>query len=980
MYLKRVELHGFKSFADKTVIEFIPGVNGIVGPNGCGKSNITDAIRWVLGEKSAKAMRGDNMSDVIFSGSEDRKPQNLAEVTLVFDNEDHYLQDYDQSEVEITRRLYRINNEAEYFINRQPCRLKDITAIAMDTGLGKDSLSIISQNSINSFVQSKPEERRGLFEEAAGVAKYKQRKKESVAKLERTTNNLDRVNDIIAELEKQIGPLKRQKEKAERYLDYKKQLEDVEVSVLVKVIENLSNELKALSDDIDRYDQEKVANDGAILIKENQSEELSKKMNSLDHEVNELQGELLVAMNNVNDLKSQKVELDANRKNLLESTEGEDLEKKAASLKAVLQDALVEYNDRVKRYHEAKAEKDELAQKRSDNQNEQEYLRTEIESINFELHKNRNTKTQLVDAIENKSGYAYGVRSILNAKGSLNGIIGAVGDLLESKEGYETALQTALGGSVQNIVTRNEEDAKNAIKFLHRNRAGRATFMPVDRMQPRQVRGDHAMVAQESEGYLGIMSEFVKYDKKLSSIVSNLLGNVIVADNLDHATQLARNVGNRYRVVTLEGDVVNVGGSLTGGSQSKRNNAFNTKKELERIENLISQNEQEYNAKRIKFNDLENEGRELAQMLMQKQMSFAKLELIVSNKKNDLQMAKSEYEAVTHKAADLDEIASGESDTALLEALNEAKKRRDQLKEEIQAKRTIRMDYVNEKEAIDESLKQMRADARRYESALVEKKIAKTKHESEIQNYLMRLNDTYQMTFDHAKTLADPNVELDKSETLVKDLRMRIASLGNVNVEAIDQYKEVSDRYETLTKNRTDLVSAQDSLLKAIDDMDHIMVDRFSSTFEAVNKEFNNVFRYLFGGGHAALHYTDPDNILETGIEIEAQPPGKSAKLHSFSGGENALIALSCLFAIISVRPMPLCILDEVEAALDIANVERFAKYLKHFSERSQFIVVTHREGTMAQCDLLYGATMQQKGVTKLVSVQLQEAASMASA
>lgn len=976
MYLKRVELHGFKSFADKSVIEFTPGVTGIVGPNGCGKSNITDAIRWVLGEKSAKALRGDNMSDVIFSGSEDRKAQNLAEVTLVFDNEDHYL-DYDANEVEITRRLYRINNEAEYYINRQPCRLKDITTLIMDTGLGKDTLSIISQNNINDFVAQKPEERRPLFEEAAGVAKYKARKRESVAKLERTTNNLERVDDIVVELEKQVGPLKRQKEKAETYLAYQKQLEEVEVSVLVKVIENLSTQLKTLDDQIKTSDQEKTVNDGNILIKENQSEELSKKMFHLDQDVNNLQNELFTVMKNVSDLEAQKATIDASRKQAASSNNQEDLKAKIASLKGILKDALREYNDRVERYQEVKAEKEQLSAQQSQNAQAQEVLRHEIENLNFEIHKKRSEKTQLVDQIENKSNYGYGVRSILKAKDSLSGILGTVSDLLTAQKGYEMALATALGGSVQNIVTASEDDAKRAIAFLRKNHAGRATFMPLEKMQPRKVREDHALICEQAAGCLGLMSRFVSYDEKITPIVENLLGNIILADNLDHASQLSSLLYARYRIVTLEGDVVNVGGSLTGGSMSKKNNAFAQKEALERLEKAIKKDEKAYNEKRITLNRAENEGRELSSLFMQKQMSFAKLEVVVTNKKNELTMAKSDYEAAAKDHEDLvDDVVE---DHSLLDELNAQKKRRDELSEEIQAKRTLRMSYVNEKEALENELKTMRSDNRRYEKALTENKIAKTKHETEIQNYLMRLNDTYMMTFEHAKTLADPDIDLDASTRQVKELRNRIASLGSVNTEAIAQYEEVSARYEELTKNRQELKAAQDKLLTAIEDMDHIMVDRFTKTFEAINKEFNNVFRTLFGGGHAALHYTNPDDILETGIDIEAQPPGKAAKLHSFSGGENALIALSCLFAIISVRPVPLCILDEVEAALDMANVERFAKYLQTFADRTQFIVVTHREGTMAHCDLLYGATMQQKGVTKLVSVQLKEAQQMAS-
>ena len=391
MYLKRIELHGFKSFADKSVVEFMPGITGIVGPNGCGKSNITDAIRWVLGEKSAKAMRGETMTDVIFSGSEDRKAQGEAEVTLVFNNEDHFL-DFNSNEIEITRRLYR-TGDSEFLLNREQCRLKDITDLIMDTGLGRDSLSIISQNNINEFVKSKPEDRRAMFEEAAGVAKYKKRKIETVRKLERTTDNLDRVQDICSELERQIGPLKRQKEKAETYLEFKEELQKVEVSVLVKEISTLSEELKTLNN-------------------EKQSEELEKKMYALDQEVNELQEKLLEAMNEVSSLETQKVEIDANRKHILETTSQEDIEQKKASMKSILQDAIIDYNDRVKRYNDVKKEKNDLSQKDSLNKKQQANLRSLIEKKNIDIHNSRTEKTRLTDIIENKSGYSYGVRTL----------------------------------------------------------------------------------------------------------------------------------------------------------------------------------------------------------------------------------------------------------------------------------------------------------------------------------------------------------------------------------------------------------------------------------------------------------------------------------------------------------------------------------------------------------------------------------------
>lgn len=980
MYLKKIELHGFKSFADKSVIEFQPGITGIVGPNGCGKSNISDAVRWVLGEQSVKSLRGSNMSDVIFNGSEDRKAQSVAEVTLVFDNEDRFM-NFDYNEVEITRRLYRQNNEAEYLINREPCRLKDIIDLIMDTGLGRDSLSIISQGNISSFADSKPEERRGMFEEAAGVAKYKKRKLESIRKLERTKDNLDRVEDICLELEKQIAPLRRQKEKAEVYLELKDQLQSIEVSVLVKEIENLSASLKELNDSLDSLDKEKVTIEGQILLNEQQNETLKKKMYDLDQEVNGLQGQVLTAMNNVNELETQKVEIDTNRKHILENTDKEDLQARIAQMKAILQDAVNEYNDRVNRYKETKEEKLDLEAAQEKNRSEMMALRQNIENLNLQLHNNRNRKEQLVDIVENKSGYSYGVRSIMKAKDSLSGIIGVLGDLLESEAQYETALTTALAGAVQFIVTKTDQDAREAIHFLKENKSGRATFLPVEVMKPRSLRDDHLMVCQNFDGYLGVMSDFVRYPQEIESVVLNQLGNIILVDTLKHASALSRATFARYKVVTMDGEVVNIGGSLTGGTNKSQSSNFASKRELEMIKETIVSQEKEINHKKAKLNELDNLAREISHHLLQKQMSFAKLEVVVTNKKSELQVAKSEYESLTHRSVELSEIESGAQDNQLINELNEAKKLRDRLTESIQAKRELRMSFVNENDKLEETLRASRAHLREIQSEMTQKQVNKAKQETELSNYLLRLNDEYKMTYEFAKEEYTQEINMGEAKENVRLLRHKIDSLGNVNLQAIEDYQEVSTRYETLNSQRLDLINAQDSILKAIDEMDEIMISRFSETFEKINKEFNIVFRNLFGGGKAELRYSDPDNILETGIDIDVQPPGKAVQnITLFSGGEKALIAISCLFAILRVRPVPMCILDEVEAALDVANVERFAKYLREFSTQTQFIVVTHREGTMEECDLLYGATMQQKGVTKLVSVKLKDAIDLAGA
>lgn len=974
MYLKRIELHGFKSFADKVNIEFQPGITGIVGPNGCGKSNVSDAVRWVLGEQSVKSLRGANMTDVIFAGSEDRRAQNVAEVTLVFDNTDRFIK-YDYNEVEITRRLYRHNNEAEYLINKQPCRLKDIVDLIMDTGLGRDSLSIISQGNISSFADSKPEERRGIFEEAAGVSKYKKRKLESIRKLERTNDNLARISDIVNELEKQVGPLKRQKEKAKTFLELKEKLTAVEVNVLINEISEAKKSLDQFSATIKDLNEQQVSLETGILLKENNNDEIKKKMFILDQEINTLQTKLLEAVSNVSKLETAKVEIDQKRKHALETSSKEDLQESIANMKAILSDVVKEYNDRVERLETTQDELNEMIEKQDQRNLTLNNLKSELEHLNNEINKNKSRKEILADVVENKANQNNGIKTALELSKNNKNIIGMLGDLIKTKEGYEFAISSALAGAIEFIVTTDDLTARETIKFLRTNKAGRATFLPISTMKARSVRDEHLMVSKTFDGYLGVASDFVEYDDKISNVVLNQLGNIIVAKDIDCANEISKATFERYKIVSLQGDYVNVGGSLTGGSFNRHKFSFVQKKELEDVSALIEAQEKDYVNKRNQYNALDNEIKEESHTLLQKQMAYAKLEVVVQGKKEELIKAKSEYESLADQSVELEDFTSGKAENKLIDQLNEAIKYRDDLTEEIKSKRQQRMDYVNQNESIEVELRQARKDLKDIQEQINSGAIKVTKLETMLNNHLMRLNDEYRMTYEYALEHYQQEIDVEQSKLEVYELRQQITKLGNVNLDAIEEYERVNERYENINRQRIDLMQAQDSILKAIKEMDEIMVERFSSTFEKINVEFNSVFRSLFGGGKANIKYSDPTNILETGVDIDVQPPGKAVQnITLFSGGEKALIAISCLFAILRVRPVPMCILDEVEAALDIANVERFAKYLKEFSNTTQFIVVTHREGTMEECDLLYGATMQQKGVTKLVSVKLEEA------
>lgn len=974
MYLKRIELHGFKSFADKVHIEFQPGITGIVGPNGCGKSNISDAVRWVLGEQSVKSLRGSNMSDVIFAGSEDRKAQNLAEVTLVFDNSDRTL-NYDYNEVEITRRLYRQGNEAEYLLNQQQCRLKDITDLIMDTGLGRDSLSIISQGNISRFADNKPEERRAIFEEAAGVSKYKKRKIESIRKLERTTENLDRIGDIVFELEKQIGPLKKQKEKAETFLGLKEKLTGVEVNVLVNEISSSKKLLDQLSEELKVLNEKQTSYDADILLKENANDDIKKKMFVLDNEINNLQSQLMEAMSEVTKLETSKIEIDQKRKHVLESADSQNIAEKLTHLKALLADLLEEYNNRVERLQDNENETKQIKEKQKMIQDEIEYANQKLSFLNNDLGKNKSRKEILEDNIYNKSHYYNGVNAVMRFAKNNPDIIGVFGDLIENDAKYDMAISTALGSALQHIVTKDDSQARMAIKFLKDNRAGRATFLPLSNMERRKIRDEHMVLLPTLNGYLGVLSDFVSSKKNIDVIISHLLGNVILADNIDHASAISKATFARYKVVTLDGNVVNVGGSLTGGSAQKQQSTIIQKRELEKLNLEIEKQEKEIVSIKNKLHHLDNELKEISHILLQKQMSYAKLEVVVQSKKEELIVAKGEYESLSHQSVELEDFKNGTTENQLVSQLNEAIQKRDDLTELIKSKRETRMSFVNENEQLEVSLRELRKSLKDVQAKISQKAIEATKKEAELNNYLTRLNEEYAMTYEYASENYHDDIDMESARFEVATLRNQMNSLGHVNLDAIDEYNDVSLRYETMNGQRLDLIQAQDTILKAIKEMDEIMIDKFSSTFDKINVEFNHVFRELFGGGKANIKYTDPDNILETGVDIDVQPPGKAVQnITLFSGGEKALIAISCLFAILRVRPVPLCILDEVEAALDIANVERFAKFLRSFSQYTQFIVVTHREGTMQECDLLYGATMQQKGVTKLVSVKLEEA------
>lgn len=971
MFLKRIELQGFKSFADKTVIQFDQDITGIVGPNGCGKSNVNDAIRWVLGEQSVKSLRsGTNMSDIIFSGSEYRKPVNMARVTLVFDNSTRVF-DSDFDEIEITRQILRANNEASYFINKTPCRLKDINDLVMDTGLGKDSLSIITQGNISSFADAKPEDRRSLFEEAAGVAKYKKRKKVSLSKLEQTKENLDRLQDILDELERQIGPLEKQAKKAEKYIFLREKLSKIEISVLVEDIDQYNEKINQINKELFDIQAMHTSENAELLKQETRLESIRKEMYALDKQINELQGKYTKAMEENYQLERRKIEQDEKRKYMLKVA---DKKARQKEIQAMLEEARFEYQDRHQR----------LMQTQQDLNNRRNIvndLKTKISKARYESDQANNILTQLQNrrqVLENmmKQPFAHqqGVRSVMQAKNSLSGVYGVVSELLIAHADKALAVNAALGGSIYQIITKNEADARNAISFLKRNRSGRATFLPLSVCHPRKMNEQVITIASTSPGFLGFASECVDCKEIFDPVKERLLGNVIVVDTLQNANETAKRLRYAYKIVTLDGDIVHTGGSMTGGVTKNQSTPVTMRQELDTINSKIE-------GQKIKADSCLNETDILTQKLQKEndaivtlQIELAKLENIYATKKAKYDSILAEYQEL---GVDIEENAELAQDDLVVQ-MSKMHAVLDSLSLEIQSLRQSRFDKGNDAEQLENQIRLVRREMNSKQSQIHNYEMEVVKVKTQLENALNRLSTDYEMTYEYALTKKE-NVEIESAKEEVIQLRQSISRLGNVNLDAPNEYKEVKERFDFMTSQKEDLEKASQQILAAIDEMDQTMISQFTDMFNKINAELDGVFKAMFGGGRASLSMVDPDDVLNTGIDIDVQPPGKMVKnIQTFSGGEKALIAISVLFAILKARTMPLCIFDEVEAALDQANVERFARYLSHYRGQSQFIAVTHRPGTMEQCDTLYGVTMQKDGVSKVLKVQLKDAVHIA--
>ncbi|MCR4675519.1 MAG: chromosome segregation protein SMC [Lachnospiraceae bacterium] len=1181
MYLKSIELHGFKSFANKIVLEFHNGITGIVGPNGSGKSNISDAVRWVLGEQSAKQLRGASMQDVIFAGTENRKPLSFSYVAITMDNSDHLLPiEYD--EVTVARRVYR-SGESEYLLNGTPCRLKDVNELFYDTGIGKEGYSIIGQGQIERILSGKPEERRELFDEAAGIVKSKKRKAAAQKQLDQEQENLVRVNDILGELERQVGPLERQAQTAKEYLKKKEELKTLDVNMFLIEIERLTKELQEITDnatvaqnqlaetneenekikasyasleeEIERMD-EKIESirknqnestlakgkletqiqllEGQIKMAESSDENLEMRRGAIlaeqeEHleekdkyvkEKEELEALLEEAVTRLQKAKDyfQNIENEINRCNSgIETNQKEimDLLNKKATIKseeqkfntmfeqtnirkAQLNQRLLARKTEEDAYSiaESKAkeefdnvtkELEDLKKKESSMQSDVVSFRNKLKDANIssfnkqkELTQKQSRLESLKNIAERYDGYGNAIKKVMDQKSSNKGLLGVVADLIHVDKKYETAIETALGGNIQNIVTEDEETAKKMISYLKQNHFGRATFLPLTAVDGRGNFKKKEVL--NDKGVIGLANELIECDSKYDGVIAYLVGRVVVVDHIDNAIALARRNNYSLHIVTLEGEYLSPGGSMAGGSFKNKGNLLSRNREIEQLETQIQDMEKEVSELKNRQEELEtaialhtDDLKELQGEISEKALSqnTAKLnyERALAQKEESLKVAETLHEEGADIERQIQSIEASKKQIVL--DMEEAEQRETQLKDEItkfqeildeqtymetSANRTVAEVQVEEASArqkvtfVDENLSRIenelskdqkdladldqqsenaKVDAQRKRNDIesikatisaaddtfreleeelkaslskkeemsksykgfFDKKEEISKEISRLEKEIYRLDtqrekaqdaieyqnnymwNEYELTLHAAMELKNP--EYNNGEEMKKTiagLRDDIRRMGNVNVNAIEEFKEISERYTFLKTQHDDLIESKDRLTGIIDELDKGMREQFAQRFEDIKREFDKAFKDLFGGGKGSLELVEGEDILETGIKIIAQPPGKKLQnMMQLSGGEKSLTAIALLFAIQNLKPSPFCLLDEIEAALDDSNVDRFAKYLNKLTKNTQFIIITHRRGTMTAADRLYGITMQEKGISTLVSVNLIE-------
>lgn len=1183
MLLKSLELHGFKTFPDRIKLSFDKGITSIVGPNGSGKSNISDAIRWVLGEQSAKTLRCSKMEDVVFNGTDKRKKTGYAEVTLSIDNKDRILP-FDGDEVAVTRRYYR-SGESEYMINKATVRLRDIHELFMDTGLGRDGYSMIGQGKIDSIVASKSEERREIFEEASGISRYRYRKTEAERKLKSTEENLVRLRDIVGELEDRVGPLKKQSEKAQKFLVLSEEKKGLEIALWLNTLDNSANIIKEQDDKIDiqraQYEnaeqelanissetesiylkngeitskidtirrnisqfESEVSNNNALISVANNDIEHNKEtitrleteIEQLDNSFTEIESQIKEKKENVEKLKlnieeKQKeynevsenlntISVDASRSGdeIQElNSKLAELSQKSANAKVVLltsDSSINELNERIESLNSSLSEKESNLETTSkmledykvqgkDSAEKVERLSNSIKGLELKINnlkaRNENSKGEidrltldsneklrraniLEDLEKNLEGFAHSVKTVMNLSrhGKIGGIHGPVSRLIKVPTDYAVAIETALGGAMQNIVTGNEEDAKRAIRTLKENKGGRATFLPIATIKPRYLNENGI---DSCFGFVGVASDLCDCKDEYKGILQNLLGKIVIAEDLNSAVSIAKKYSYRFKVVTLDGQVVNAGGSLTGGSLNKRTGLLSRASEIEKyrkeaktLADKANELKEQYSNSQQEFakyeadilgtrGDLSTEQQELIRLRTEykacqneydslvSSIDFTKNEIVecenkISNLQKDKETADKEFSAFEEEIANIEKTTSNLTGNRL--ALTE---KREQLSEKLQNIRLEIVTFEKDKEALiseirtseynsqhqterkenlrnqivsvnsnidiinkkiesytnisnnyqdkiaefNNAIEKLNGDKEKFEKKSVElrqkeKDLNSTREVSgrelarleerkinlqkQYDDIIAKLWDEYELTKRQAEEISIEIENVSTARKRLNEIKSSIRGLGSVNVSAIEEYKEVSERYEFLGAQVSDVEKSKNEIERLINDLTKQMKDAFIENFHEINKHFGQTFKELFGGGTASLELANPDDILNSGIDIIAHPPGKIVvHLEALSGGEKALVAIALYFSIMKVRPAPFCVMDEIEAALDDVNVDRFAQYMRRMTDRTQFITITHRRGTMEESDVLYGVTMQDEGISKLLELRASEVA-----
>jgi len=979
MYLKTIKAQGFKSFADKTLIELDNNITGIVGPNGSGKSNVVDAIRWVLGEQSVKSLRGDgNMTDVIFSGSKSRNPSNVASVTLVLDNADHYLP-LEYNEVSIKRRVYK-DGTNEYFLNGEKVRLKDITNILLDSGIAKESFNIISQGKIEEVLSNRPEERRIIFEEASGVLKYKRRKEEALRKLDKTHNNMNRVNDIINELESQVIPLKEQKDKALEFQKINEELTEIEVALITNDITNLNYEYQKSKNKIESLEIEIAKISTNNSVGEAKILEYKNSINKLDLDIRRYQQELIDLTAKTEQINSRKTIILERQKYSVEDTKLHD---NLVALKEKQLNQTNEYNTTKAKINNIYLEINNLDKKLEVETIELNKIQTEKSKLNDLLANNLRSQNNLNIKIEslkysidNNNSLPISVKKILeNPK--LRGIHDIIGNLFDVEEKYSLAISTVLGASVSNIVVDSEICAKEAINYLKQNNIGRATFFPLNIIKPKGIDLETLNAIRNEKGFIGLASDLIKYNQNYNNIILNQLGNVLVVDNIDNANNLARIINYRYRIVTLDGELLHVGGSLTGGNSSKSRNIILEKYELEKLikelDNIVLniQNIEE------KINEIDNNYRIYEDKIYLINKEKIEKNVIIDNYNKNLKELEESIKMITIEINGTNSMLSNSltiEEQNVLKEYYESLNNKNKLENDLNNLIKKRDDLKNESSDYEMVIKKENSLFNEKSNELKQLEILVNRLDVKLDNLLNNLSETYTLTYEDAISKYKLEIEESIARSKVNSLKRQIKEIGVVNLGAIEEFDRINERYEFLISQRDDLTKAENTLLEIIDEMDKVMEKDFLTTFNVIKENFAITFKELFKGGKADLKLTNPENILETGIDIIASPPGKKLTTISLlSGGEKTFTAISLLFAILKSKPVPFCVLDEVEAALDDVNVDSFGKYVCSLKEKTQFIIITHKKKTMEYVDNLYGITMQESGVSKLVSVKLEE-------